>query len=266
MMIVLPYEIQTNISNRVKERREALGLSYDALTKKTGVLPESIEQFEERGDIKFSDFVAISIVLGFGNELVELFDAEKVYGQDRNQNVLHSDNESNYDELNNEAAVHNKEQKQAHYVVDEQQSVKNMVNTVLESENKETLNNLADSLGVAQPIDTEQNDDKGTYDDVNYVSVEEKADVAPENNDVVESDNDNISDDEQKALDKLGQKVLNNYNVQNNNQYEEIEFFEKSENVENINQNSEEYNDYTDDNNYYNYESDEDVERTQLLR
>lgn len=68
-----PHEIQMIIANNVRNRRKALKLNQDDFAKKCGVSFGSYKRFENTGEISLASLVKIGSILGYNDDLTNLF-------------------------------------------------------------------------------------------------------------------------------------------------------------------------------------------------
>ena len=68
-----PHEIQMIIANNVRNRRKALKLNQEDFAKKCGVSFGSYKRFENTGEISLASLVKIGSILGYNDDLTNLF-------------------------------------------------------------------------------------------------------------------------------------------------------------------------------------------------
>lgn len=78
LLDVNPADLQTMLGEKLRALRLYHGYKRTTLSKKSGVSPETIRNFERSGKINLENFLKIAFVLGESRQLQSLFDLPEI--------------------------------------------------------------------------------------------------------------------------------------------------------------------------------------------
>ena len=76
--LIGPADMQTQLGKKAKALRLHLGYKRVTLSEKSGVSPETIRNFEQRGKITLENFLKIAFALGEMDKMGNLFDLPEI--------------------------------------------------------------------------------------------------------------------------------------------------------------------------------------------
>lgn len=71
-----PKEISEQIASNVRERRKEAKLTQKQLSEKSGVSLGSLKRFENTGEISLKSLLRISLILGYEEDFLKLFETK----------------------------------------------------------------------------------------------------------------------------------------------------------------------------------------------